>query len=87
MAKTTVVIKKIKKMLDEKSTPTTPFVNISIHPKPRKLATKIRRKANHARNRMARAAINQEYRGESGSKKAGEYHMKLAALSQGMLMA
>lgn len=63
------------------------FVNISIHPKPRKLVAKLRRKANQARNRLVRADINREFKGEAGSKKASEYHMKLSALSQGIHIA
>lgn len=85
MTKTIVMIKKSKKII--KTEPAVPFVNISIHPKPRKLVAKLRRKANHARNRLIRADINREFKGEAGSKKAGEYHMKLSALSQGIHIA
>ena len=60
-------------------------VSISIHPKPRKLAARLRRRANQIQNRLIRADINREYRGEAGSKKAGEYHEKMKALSLGLL--
>ena len=80
--KVTVMIKKTKRVV--KTEPAVPFISISIHPKPRKLVAKLRRKANQARNRLVRADINREFKGEAGSKKAGEYHMKLSALSQGI---
>jgi len=60
-------------------------VSISIHPKPRRKEAKLRRKMNQAANRIMRADINREYRGETGSKKAGEYHEKMKALSLGLL--
>lgn len=58
--------------------------NISIHPKRRSPEARLRRKMNQTRNRLARAQINQEYRGEAGSRRAGEYHSKLKALSMGL---
>lgn len=57
--------------------------NKSIHPKPRKAATKLRRASNHAKNKQIRADHNRDYTGPNKWNNVGSYHSVLFALSHG----
>jgi hypothetical protein len=47
----------------------------------RKRTTRVKWKIQYTQNRLARAALNEEFRGEN--KRPEEYHTRLAALSKG----